>query len=207
MMLSRILFITVLVAMITIAGCAPQAPRAAEAGVYEIGKLRVTLDNGWYEQRAAELPDTQARSKTWSREGLEHDRLFVTGGVADGEPVFDAGDYTGLPVFRSNMSAAEVAEFAAQSLQRVLWNGSASIAASNVRERGFTGLPGFEFELSADMPGSASHRGIAGGFIEEGRLYLTIYLAESPGYFERHRQAAQAVIDSSVPTMKTIRRP
>jgi hypothetical protein len=32
-----------------------------------------------------------------------------------------------------------------------------------------------------------------------------VYLAESPGYFERHREAAQAVIDSSVPTMKTIR--
>jgi hypothetical protein len=205
MMLSRILFITVLVAMITIAGCAPQTPRASEAGVYDIGKLRVTLDNGWYEQRGAELPDTQARSKTWSREGLEHDRLFVTGGVDDGEPVFDASDSTGLPVFRPDMSATEVAEFAAQSLQRVLWNGSASVAASNARERGFTGLPGFEFELSADVPGSASHRGIAGGFIDERRLYLTIYLAESPGCFERHRQAAQAVIDSSVPTMKTIR--
>ena len=121
--------------------------------------------------------------------------------------MFRASDYAGLPVFRSSMSATEIADFVASSLQGVLWNGSASIAASKVRERGFTGVPGFEFELSAEVPGAAAHRGIAGGFIDEGRLYMTVYLAESPGYFERHRQAAQSVIDSSVPTIKTIRRP
>lgn len=194
-----------LVAMMICCGCGSSAPRASEEGVYEVGRLRITLDGGWYKQSGSDLPRAQARSSTWSREGVEHDRLFVTGGVDDGEPVFKASDYPGLPVFRSDMSATEVAELVAQSLQRVLWNGSASIAASNARERGFTGLPGFEFELSAEVPGSASHRGIAGGFVDEGRLHLTVYLAESPGYFERHREAAQAVIDSSVPTMKTIR--
>jgi len=194
-----------LVAMMICCGCGSSAPRASDEGVYEVGRLRITLDGGWYKQSGSDLPRAQARSSTWSREGVEHDRLFVTGGVDDGEPVFKASDYPGLPVFRSDMSATEVAELVAQSLQRVLWNGSASIAASNARERGFTGLPGFEFELSADVPGSASHRGIAGGFVDEGRLHLTVYLAESPGYFERHREAAQAVIDSSVPTMKTIR--
>ncbi|MDH3586389.1 MAG: hypothetical protein OEQ30_04820 [Gammaproteobacteria bacterium] len=205
MMLSRIFFITLLVAIITITGCASQVPRASDAGVYEIGRLRITLDDRWYKQSGSDLPRGQALSSTWSREGLERDRLFVTGGVDDGEPIFKASDYPGLPVFRSNMSATETAGFIAKSLQGVLWSGSAVISVSNVRERGFTGLPGFEFELSADVPGAASHRGIAGGFVDEGRLYVTVYLAESPGYFERHRQAAQAVIDSSVPTMKTIR--
>jgi hypothetical protein len=205
MMLFRNPCTATLVVMMICCGCGSSAPRASDEGVYEVGRLRITLDGGWYKQSGSDLPRAQARSSTWSREGIEHDRLFVTGGVDDGEPVFKASDYPGLPVFRSDMSATEVAELVAQSLQPVLWNGSASIAASNARERGFTGLPGFEFELSADVPGSASHRGIAGGFVDEGRLYLTVYLAESPGYFERHRQAAQAVIDSSVPTMKTIR--
>lgn len=205
MMLFRSARTATLVAMMICCGCGSSAPRASDEGVYEVGRLRITLDGGWYKQSGSDLPRAQARSSTWSREGVEHDRLFVTGGVEDGEPVFKASDYPGLPVFRSDMSATEVAELVAQSLQRVLWNGSASIAASNARERGFTGLPGFEFELSADVPGSASHRGIAGGFVDEGRLHLTVYLAESPGYFERHREAAQAVIDSSVPTMKTIR--
>jgi hypothetical protein len=205
MMLFRSARIATLVAMMICCGCGSSAPRASDEGVYEVGRLRITLDGGWYKQTRSDLPRAQAPSSTWSREGVEHDRLFVTGGVGDGEPVFKASDYPGLPVFRPNMSATETADFVAKSLQAVLWNGSASVAASNARERGFTGLPGFEFELSADVPGSASHRGIAGGFVDGGRLYLTVYLAESPGYFERHRQAAQAVIDSSVPTMKTIR--
>lgn len=205
MLCSRYLFAINLVAIIALAGCVSQAPRESEAGVYEIGKLRVTLGDGWYEQSSADLPDTPARSRTWSREGLKHDRLFITGGVDDGESIFKASDYGGLPVFRSNMSAADIAEFAGLCLERVLWGGSASVTASNVRDRGFAGVPGFEFEFTVDVPGAASHRGIAGGFVEEGRLYLAIYLAEAPGYFERHREAAQAVIDSSVPTMKTIR--
>jgi hypothetical protein len=205
MMLFRRPCTATLVVMMICSGCSSPAPKPSDEGVYEVGRLRITLDDGWYRQSGPDLPRTQARSSTWSREGLEHDRLFVTGGVDGGKPVFKASYYPGPPVFRPNMSAKETADFVAQSLQAVLWNGSASITAGNVRERGFTGLPGFEFELSADVPGSASHRGIAGGFVQEGRLYLMVYLAESPGYFERHRQAAQAVIDSSVPTMKTIR--
>ena len=194
-----------LLASVAFAACVSQASRKSEAGVYEVGNLRVTLDDGWYEQRGADLPDTPARSRTWSREGLEHDRLFITGGVDDGESIFRGSYYAVLPAFLSNMSADDIAEVAAQSLQRVLWNGAARVLASNVRERGFTGMPGFEFELSVDVPGSASQRGIAGGFVEEGRLYLAIFLAEEAGHFERGREAAQAVIDSAVPTMKTIR--
>ncbi len=205
MMLFRSPCTATLVVMMICCGCGSSVPKASDEGVYEVGRLRITLDGRWYKQSGSDLPKAQAPSSTWSREGIEHDRLFVTGGVADGEPVFKAKDYPGLPVFQPKMSAKETADFVAKSLQAVLWNGSASIAASNARERGFTGLPGFEFELSADVPGSANHRGIAGGFVEEGRLYLMVYLAESPGYFERHREAAQAVIDSSVPTMKTIR--
>jgi len=61
------------------------------------------------------------------------------------------------------------------------------------------------FELDADVPGSKDHRGMAGGFVYEGRLYINIFLAESPEYYERHRQIAQEVIESAVPTIKTIR--
>lgn len=204
MTFSRNLFAAALVVIFAGAGCTSPAPRASEAGVYDVGKLRITLGSGWYEPPRSELPGSRALSRTWSREGLDRDRLFVVSGVGDGEPIFRAGDYPGLPAFRSDLSPSGVADLVASSLQRVLWNGSASIAASNPRERGFTGLSGFEFELSADVPGAAGHRGMAGGFVEEGRLYLALYLAESPEYFERHREAGQAAIDSLVPTMKTI---
>lgn len=204
MTLSRSLYTTALIAMIACAACTSQAPKASGEGVHEVGQLRVTLDSGWYEQHGAELPRTRAHSTTWSRNGLDHDRLFVVAGVGDGESLFRASEYTGLPVFRPGMSATETADFVARSLQGVLWDGSASITASNARERGFTGVPGFEFEVSTQAPGAASHRGIAGGFVDDGRLYLAVYLAEAPEYFERNRESAQGVIDSLVPRTRTI---
>ena len=133
MTLSRGLCASALLALIACAGCASPSPKAAGEGVYDVGKLRITLGSGWYEQSGSDLPRSQARSRTWSREGLEHDRLFVTGGVDGGEPMFSANEHAGLPVFQSNMSATETADLVAESLQRVLWNGSAGIAASNVR--------------------------------------------------------------------------
>ena len=42
MLCSRYLFAINLVAIIALAGCVSQAPRESEAGVYEIGNLRVT---------------------------------------------------------------------------------------------------------------------------------------------------------------------
>ena len=61
------------------------------------------------------------------------------------------------------------------------------------------------FDLEADVPGAKNHRGMAGGYVDEERLYINIFLAESPGYYERHKQVAQEVIESAVPTIKTIR--
>lgn len=106
-MLSNVLRTVAFAVLIGCAGCSSQEPRPSEPGVYEVGRLRVTLPSGWYEQRGSDLPDTPARSRTWSREGLEHDRLFVIGGADDGQSMFKASDYTGMPVFRSKMSAAD----------------------------------------------------------------------------------------------------
>ena len=85
-----------------------------------------------------------------------------------------------------------------------MWGGAASIKAINATERGFTGIPGVQFDLESTGP--ANHRGLAGAFVVEERLYAVIFLAESPGSYERHREAAQQTIDSTILTIKTIRR-
>ena len=157
-MLFRSPLTTILVVMMICCGCGSSAPKASDEGVYEVGRLRITLDDGWYKQSGPDLPKSQARSSTWSREGIDHDRLFVTGGVDEGQPVFKVSDYPGLPVFQPNFSAKETADFVAKSLQAVLWDGSAIVTADKARERGFTGVPGFEFELSVDVPGGGSSR-------------------------------------------------
>ncbi len=195
-----------LLVLVVASGCATDAYRPVGAGVSKIGKLRVTLDDGWQRAPGAEVPEEHSLSRTLSRDGLQHDRLMLLAGINHGQAVFRDSTLTGLPPFQAEMTIPEIADAVAESLQAVLWDGAATMKASDPRARGFTGMAGFIFELEADVPGAADHRGVAGGFVDEERLYLIIFLAESPEYYERHLQAAQEVIDSAVLTIKTIRR-
>jgi hypothetical protein len=186
-------------------GCASNEYRSVEAGVVAIGKMRVTLGSGWKKVRDAEIPEKQFSSSVYSRDGLEHDRLILIAGIDEGQTIFRDETIRGLPKFRTEMTVSEVADLVAASLQAALWEGGALVQATSPRAPGFVGVPGFKFELEVDIPGAANQRGMAGGFIHEERLYVNIFVAEAPGYYERHKQVAQEVIDSAVPTIKTIR--
>jgi len=194
-----------LAVFVVAAGCASNSYRSVQGGVVAVGKMRVTLGSGWKQAPSAELPEKLSTSKVFSRSGLEYDRLILVADVANGAAIFRDAGTAGLPVFRANMSEKEIGDFVAQSLQAVLWDGAAMLAASNARPHGFTGIPGFRFELEADVLGAADYRGMAGGFVDDDKLYVTIFLAESPGYYEKHRQAADEAIESTVLTIKTIR--
>ena len=201
---NKMLMVAVL-ATVVASGCVSTDYRSAQSGVTAVGKMRVTLGPGWRRAPGAETPELLSPSRTLSRDGLEHDRLILIAGISEGKSIFREGAAGGLPVFQATMAAPEIAGLIAASLQAVLWDGTADVRAKNIREHGFVGVPGLMFELDADVPGSKDHRGMAGGFVYEGRLYINIFLAESPEYYERHRQIAQEVIESAVPTIKTIR--
>jgi hypothetical protein len=186
-------------------GCASNDYRSVEAGVVAVGKMRVTLGPGWRRAPDAETPEKLALSRVYSRDGLEHDRLILVANINEGQAIFREEPARGLPKFRTAMGIPEIADLVAASLQAVLWDGTADVRASNIREHGFLGVPGLMFDLEADVPGAKNHRGMAGGYVDEERLYINIFLAESPGYYERHKQVAQEVIESAVPTIKTIR--
>ena len=186
-------------------GCTSIDYRSVEAGVVAVGKMRVTLGPGWKRAPDAETPEKTHSSRIFSRDGLEFDRLILIASINDGQAIFRDEAGRVLPKFQAAMAAPDIADLVAASLQAVLWDGAAEVKASNVREHGFVGVPGFMFELEADVPGAKDHRGMAGGYVDEGRLYVNIFLAESPGYYERHKQIAQEAIESAVPTIKTIK--
>lgn len=190
---------------VMVAGCASTGYRSVEAGVIAIGKMRVTLGPGWRRAPDTETPEKLSLSRVFSRDGLEHDRLILVASINEGQAIFREEAARELPKFRTAMAIPEIADLVAASIQAVLWGGAADVRASNVREHGFVGVPGFMFELEADVPGAKNHLGMAGGYVDDGRLYINIFLAESPGYFERHKQTALEVIESAVPTIKTIR--
>jgi hypothetical protein len=205
MTLRSLLACALLAMVVIVAGCTSNSYRSVQAGVVVAGKMRVTLGSGWKQAPSAEVPEKLSTSKVFSRAGLERDRLILVTAVENGAALFRDPGTAGLPVFRADMSEKEIGDFVAVSLQAVLWDGAAMLAASNARPHGFTGIPGFRFELEADVLGAADHRGMAGGFVDDDKLYVTIYLAESPRYYEKHRQAADDAIESTVLTIKTIR--
>lgn len=200
----KLLTVAVLGAVMA-AGCTSIDYRSVEAGVVAVGKMRVTLGPGWKRAPDAETPEKTHSSRIFSQDGLEFDRLILVASIGEGQTIFRADTARGLPEFRTAMADPDIADLVAASLQAVLWDGAAEVKASNVREHGFVGVPGFMFELEADVPGAKDHRGMAGGHVDEGRLYVNIFLAESPEYYERHKKAAQEAIESAVPTVKTIK--
>ena len=206
MQFSRRLVIAAIIALAVSAGCAGKEYRPATSGVTAIGGMRVTLGDGWQRVPTSETPEKLGLGRVLSRDGLEYDRLVLIAGVKSGNAIFEQPDAAGLPVFRANMTSSEVADFVAESLQAVLWDGQSAVTASNAIERGFTGVPGFQFDIKADVTSTTKHRGMAGGYIDDDRVYVTIFLAESPQYYDRHKELAQAVIDSMVPGIPTIRR-
>lgn len=200
----KLLSVVVLGAAMT-SGCASTGYQPVEAGVVAVGKMRVTLGPGWRKVPNGDTPEKLTSSRVYSRDGLEHDRLILVSGISEGRAIFREATGRELPKFRTAMAVPEIADMVAASVQAVLWDGAADVGVSNAREHGFFGVPGFMFELEADIPGAKNHLGMAGGYVDDGRLYVNIFLAESPGYYERHKKAAQEVIESTVPTIKTIR--
>jgi hypothetical protein len=204
--ISRRFVIAAIIALAVSAGCAGKQYKSATPGVTAIGGMQVALGDGWYYVPTSETPEKLGLARVLSRDGLEHDRLVMIAGVKSGNAVFEQPGAAGLPVFQANMTSSEVADFVAESLQAVLWDGQSAVTASNAIERGFTGVPGFQFDIKADVTSTTKHRGMAGGYIDDDRVYVTIFLAESPQYYDRHKELAQAVIDSMVPRIPTIRR-
>ncbi len=192
-------------ALIMLAACASDGYRKEESGVIAAGKLRVTFGRGWRRAPDSEVPEKRGVSRVYSRDGLVTDRLILVPGVGEGDALFRDVSGAGLPAYREGATDAEIANLVAASLQAVLWDGGAIIQADNVRPHGFTGIPGFLFDLEADVAGAANQRGMGGAFVYEEHLYVTVFLAELPRSYERHREDAQAVIESMVMTVKTIR--
>ena len=194
--------VTVL-ALLLLTACA-SGPRTEPAGVVEVGKLRVTIDDGWYRVPGDETPEKRSLTRVLTREGAENDRLYIIASIERGETLFKPERSAGTPAFNPGMSPDDVADMVARSVNAAIWGGTAEVETINVREHGYTGIPGIQFEL--EVTGPANHRGVAGAFTVDERLFAVIFVAESPDSFERHEATARQSVDSALYSIKTIRR-
>jgi hypothetical protein len=127
-------------------------------------------------------------------------------GVSEEQSIFTGNSSeSSLPRFSADMNSKQIADLVAVSMQQSLWDGQSTVTASNARDAGFTGIFGFKFDLSVVLPGGQSQKGIAGGFVDDDRLYVNIFVANSPEPFDQLESLAQQVIDSAVLHVKTIK--
>ncbi len=179
-------------ALSMLAACAT-GDRAAIPGVESVGKMQVTMSEGWTIVPASETPRISSLSKTYTRDGLPHDRLILISGIDSGDPILrDAGG----SVFRASMSPNDLEQLVGSTIPGLYGNAAATVSASNQRPQGFGADGGILFDVELAVADSPDNKGIAGAFIAEERLFAIVYLAEEPGSYQKHLDAAMDAINS-----------
>jgi len=195
------------VAALTLTACTTVSYRLVEPGVQTYGSLRITAGPGWNVAPTANTPAARSNSRTWTRDGLLLDRMIIIPAVADGDSLFVSRDKTAaLPAFRADMLPNEIEELVESSIVKLYGEGNSAVSTANLRPQQFGTLGGFLFDIEAAVTESPNYKGIAGAFIYEEKLYMSIFLAATPNYYDKHVADATTVIRSMATSEPTIGR-
>jgi hypothetical protein len=91
----------------------------------------------------------------------------------------------------------ELVAFTESYLGKLFGEGEAVVTTANVRPHRFGASPGVLFDAAVQVAEGADRKGVIGAFIANQKLYLVMYLAADPYYFELNRDAAEQVIRSA----------
>jgi len=178
-----------------------------EPGVNTFGSMRVTADQNWNKAPSTLTPLARSQTRTWTQDGLLLDRLIIIPGVADGEPIFNSRDESdALPVFRTDMLPNEIEALVESSIVKFFGEGQSAVSTSNLRPQGFGEYGGFMFDFAAAITESPDYRGLVGAFIVDDKLYMVIFLAADPYYYDKYAARADAIIKSATLSSRTIGR-
>jgi hypothetical protein len=180
---------------LALGGCATTPPvTLVSPGPVQVGTLTMTAGSGWND-----LTDTNDAQAAWTRDGLTIDRLWVFADVAEGETLFKEpkGSGAALPRFRPDMLPNELVTFTESYLGKMFGEGQAVVTTSNLRPQRFGDSDGLMFDAAVQLAGGADRKGTVGAFIADSKLFLMVYLAVDPYYFDLNREAADGVIVSA----------
>jgi len=186
----------VLLAMVAIAGCASSS--RVYVGVNEIGKLRVTTTSEWRSIDSTQMPAANGTSRTWTKTGVETERLMLISGITSGASIFRSGGRA----FSSGMSSNEIAELVEESLPVLLSDTFVQTQAGEPREQAFGQNGGIFFEFSS----TSGQQGLVGAFEHEEQLFVSVFVAADASTFSQYGAEAEAVITSASTRLKTIGR-
>lgn len=176
-----------------------------EPGVNTFGSLRVTADENWNKAPSSFTPSARSNSRTWTQDGMLLDRIMIIPGVKDGESIFVSRNKSAaLPVFRADMLPNEIEELVESSIVKLYGEGHSAVSTSGLRPQGFGTDGGFMFDITAAVTESPDYRGSVGAFIVDDTLYMVMFLAADPYYYDKHAARADAIIKSATLSTKSI---
>ena len=177
-------------AVLLLAGCATTAPvLEIPAGPVTVGSLQFEVDRGWNASEPKIL---------WTQDGPRLDAVVVYSDVREGEALErKAPKQAAYPVFRANMLPNEVAGLVESTLTKMFGEGEALVTSSGLRPQNFGAQKGFAFDLAVSVSDGPDYRGLAGGFVADGKLQLVMYLGAVPYYFDLRRDSAARIIASA----------
>ena len=180
------------------AGCVTTTYTLVPTGTSQVGNLAVSPGLNWNLAPKIHTPIARRDSQSWTRDGLNLNRLIVIPAVPDGEAIFKAPQQSAaLPVFRTGMLPNELVELAESSIEKLFGEGESVIETDNLRPHRFGEQIGVMFDLNLTLAAGPRYRGLVGSFTAADGLYLIIYLAADPHYFERYRQEAEWIITNA----------
>lgn len=178
--------------------CTTVSYRSVVPGVNALGDLQVTAGSGWNLASSQSTPGQRPGSQTWTRDGLLLDRLVIIPAVGDGESIFKSRDKSAaLPPFRADMLPNELEELTESTIVKMFGEGAAAVSTENLRPWRFADQRGVMFDIRAAVTESPDYRGTVGAFVANKQLYMIMYIAATPHYYDKHKADAEAVIQSA----------
>lgn len=183
------------------------------AGYQLVEPKRVTVNDtlsvepgmNWNRLYSETLPRTLA---VWTADGQLLNELVFFVGVGENEPLFPpAGSPTAtqpgaqpaatepMPVFRTAMSANEIAELFEASLVRSTKSSLASI--KNLRPAEFGGVPGFRFDIDYVTRDDVERSGSVAGAVRNGKLFLIFFQGTRIYHYGRYKSEADRIVASA----------
>lgn len=187
----------IVIVAIALAGCVP-AYTLVNPGTVSVDGLTVDAPGLWNQAPGGLTANLRDGAEMWTRDGPLLDRLVIIPAVPDGEALLVDRDRTAaLPAFRADMLPNELEELAESTMVKYFGEGSSAVTTSNLRPHRFGAHRGVLFEIDAAVDDSPDYGGTAGAFIADDRLYMLLYLAARPYYYDKHLGDAEAIIRSA----------
>lgn len=183
---------------VALVGCVPTYT-LVQSGAFAVGDLQLVTPVSLNQAPPMHAVTLRKDSALYTHDGRQLDQILVIPGVADGETLIVAprGVDAALPKFRADMLPNEIEELAESTFVKLFGEGNVVVSTSGLRPHRFGEQPGFMFDIIATITDAPTQNGVVGGFIADDRLYMVVYLAAVPYYFEKHKDAAMAVIESA----------